>query len=153
MGTVIEMSDLGTITGATGLESAINAIWAANAALNAAVPVDRLITGRVPPSEAMPYVRLEPEAGTNIVRTNLSLYQTERVHFHIWTDGIDAARAIAPLIRAAFASMAFDWVTGAVLDMRWDGPPLSRQTTDPEIKAWQTTVTFTASTWQQRQDQ
>ena len=28
--------------------------------------------------------------------------------------------------------------------MKWDGPPVSRQTSDPEIKAWQTTVTFTA---------
>ena len=59
------MSDLGTIAGATGLESAINAIWAANARLAAAVPVDRLITGRVPPSEQMPYVRLEPEGGSD----------------------------------------------------------------------------------------
>ena len=146
------MSDLGTITGATGLESAINAIWAANQALNAAVPVDRLIIGRVPPSEQMPYVRLEPENGTNITRTNLSLYQTERVHFHIWTDGFDAGRAIAPLIRAAFASMAFSWGTGASSTCDWDGPPVSRQVTGPEIKAWHTTVTFTASTWQQRQD-
>ena len=103
-----QSSDLGTIADAVGLESAINAIWAANQALNAAVPVDRLITGRVPPSEQMPYVRLEPETGTNITRSNKSLYQTERIHFHIWTDGIDAARAIAGLIRAAFASMAFD---------------------------------------------
>jgi hypothetical protein len=146
------MSDLGTITGAVGLESAINAIWAANAALSAAVPVDRLITGRVPPSQAMPYTRLEPEGGTDARRTNASLYQTERIHFHIWSDGFDIGRAIAPLIRAAFANMAFNWGSGAVLDMKWDGPPVSRQTNDPEIKAWHTTVSFTLQTWQQRQD-
>jgi hypothetical protein len=146
------MSDLGTISGATGLESAINAIWAANTALAAAVPADRLITGRVPPSEQMPYVRLEPDGGTDTARTNASLYQTEKVSFHIWSDAFDVGRTIAPLIQAAFASMAFNWTTGAVLDMKWDGPPVSRQTTDPEIKAWQTTVTFTCSTWQQRQD-
>ncbi len=146
------MSDLGTIAGATGLESAINAIWAANTALTALVPADRLITGRVPPSEQMPYVRLEPEGGSNTTRSNKSLYQTERVLFHVWSDTFDVGRQIAPLIRAAFASMAFNWGTGAVLDMQWDGPPISRQVTDPELKAWQTTITFTASTWQQRQD-
>jgi hypothetical protein len=144
--------DLGTIAGATGLESALNALWAANAALAAAVPADRLITGRVPPSEEMPYVRLEPEGGSESERTNASLYATERVSFHIWSDGIDAARAIARLIRDCFASNSFNWGSGAVLDMKWDGPPLSRQTSDPEIKAWQTTVSFTCSTWQQRVD-
>ena len=146
------MSDLGTIAGATGLESALNAIWAADTALSAAVPVDRLITGRVPPSETMPYVRLEPEGGVETERTNASLYSTEKVNFHIWSDGFDVGRAIAPLIRKAFASMAFNWGSGAVLDMKWDGPPVSRQTADREIKAWQTTVSFTCSTWQQRQD-
>ena len=64
------MSDLGTIAGATGLESAINIIWAANAALVAAVPADRLITGRVPPSEEMPYVRLEPDGGSETTAAN-----------------------------------------------------------------------------------
>ena len=146
------MSDLGTIAGATGLESAVNAIWAADTALTALVPADRLITGRVPPSEKMPYVRLEPETGGNTIRSNASLYQSERVSFHIWSDTFDAGRQIAPLVRAAFASMAFDWGSGAVLDMRWDGPPATRQTTDPEIKAWETVVTFTAATWHARQD-
>ncbi len=146
------MSDLGTIAGATGLESAINAIWAANAALTAVVPVDRLITGRVPPSEQMPYVRLEPDGGSDEARTNASLYQTEKVRFHVWSDGFDVGRQIHPLIRAAFASMAFNWTSGAVLDMKCDGPPISRQTSDPEIKAWQTTVSFTLTTWHQRQD-
>jgi hypothetical protein len=144
--------DLGTINDANGLESAINAIWAANVALIALVPADRLITGRVPPSEQMPYVRLEPEGGAETGRSNASLYATEKISFHIWSDTIDAGQAIAPLIRNCFASNAFNWTTGAVLDMKWDGPPASRQTTDPEIKAWQTTVTFTCSTWQQRQD-
>ena len=146
------MSDLGTIAGAAGMEAAINAIWAANAALAAAVPADRLITGRVPPSEIMPYVRLEPEGGRELSRSNKSIYARETIRFHIWTDGVDAGRAIAPLVRNAFASMAFNWITGAVLDMKWDGPPASQQTTDPEIKAWRTTVSFTCTTWQQRTD-
>ncbi len=146
------MSDLGTIAAATGLESAINILWAASAALVAQVPADRLITGRVPPSEEMPYVRLEADGGSETGRTNQSIYATEKVTFHIWSEGFDTGRAIAPLIRDAFAGMAFDWITGAVLDMKWDGPPVSRQTSDPEIKAWQTTVSFTCSTWQQRQD-
>jgi hypothetical protein len=146
------MSDLGTIAGATGLESAINTIWAANAALVAAVPADRLITGRVPPSEQMPYVRLEPEGGRELSRTNASIYASETILFHIWSDGFDSGRTIAALIRNAFASMAFNWTSGAVMDMQWGGPAVSRQASEPEIKAWQTTVTFTASTWQQRED-
>lgn len=146
------MSDLGTIPGATGLESAINTIWAANAALVAAVPADRLITGRVPPSEQMPYVRLEPEGGAENGRTNRTLYASEKITFHIWSDTFDVARSIHPLIRNAFAGLAFDWGTAGVLDMKWDGPPLSRQTSDPEIKAWQTSVSFTCTTWQQRED-
>ncbi len=147
------MSDLGTISGVTSLESAINAIWADNAALLAQVPADRLITGRVPPSEQMPYVRLEPEGGPENGRTNRTIYAAAKVSFHIWSDAIDIARTtIAPLIYAAFASMAFDWGSGGVLDMKWDGPPTSRQTTDPEIKAWETTVSFTCTTWQTRTD-
>ncbi len=146
------MSDLGTIAGATGLESAVNQIWAANAALAAAVPADRLITGRVPPSEKMPYIRLEPDSGGNTTRTNRTLYQHAKLAFHIWTDTFDLGRQIAPLIRNAFASLAFDWGTGGVTDMRWDGPPATHQTQDPEIKVWETIVTFTVETWQTRQD-
>ncbi len=144
--------DYGTISGANSLESAINTIWAGNALLAAAVPADRLITGRVPPSEQMPYVRLEPAGGTVTQRTNASLYATQRVNFHIWTDTFDSGRAIAPLIRNAFASNSFNWGNGAVLDMKSDGPPLSRQTNTPEIKAWQTTLSFTCATWHERQD-
>jgi len=146
------MSDLGTIAGADGIESAINGLWAANSALVAVVPADRLITGRVPPSEEMPYVRLAPDAGDNTDRTNATLYQAAKVAFHVWSDTFDRGREIAALIRNAFASLAFDWASGGVLDMRWDGPPASHQTTDAEIKAWETVVTFTAQTWEQRQD-
>jgi len=146
------MSDLGTVLGATGIESAINGVWNSNTALAAAVPVNRLITGRVPPSEEMPYVRLEPEGGREMVRTNASLYSAVNIHFHIWSDTYDVGNAVAGLIQAAFASIAFNWGRGAVLDMKLDGPPVSRQATTPEIKAWETTVNFTCSTWQQRQD-
>ena len=86
-------------------------------------------------------------------RTNRTIYAAAKVSFHIWSDAFDIARTtIAPLIHAAFASMAFDWGSGGVLDMKWDGPPTSRQTTDPEIKAWETTVSFTCTTWQTRTD-
>jgi hypothetical protein len=144
--------DLGTIAGAANLESAINTIWANNAALVAVVPADGLITGRVPPSQKMPYVRLDPQGGQEEYRSNVSVYATERIAFHVWTDTVDAGRAIAPVIRDAFNSNEFNWTVGAVLDMKWDGPPETQQVTDPEIKAWQTTVHFTLKTWTQRQD-
>ncbi len=146
------MSDLGTIAGTTSLAQALHALWAANSALVAVVPADRAITGRVPPSEEMPYVRLSLADAGNKQRTNATLYQAQRVSFHLWTDTFDAGDAAAPLIQAAFASMAFNWGSGGVTDMRQEGTPATTQTTDPEIKAWETTVTFTANTWQTRQD-
>lgn len=147
------MSDLGTIAGATGLESAVNTIWAQTAALVALVPADRFLNGRIPPSQAMPYVRLESDGGQEHTRTNLNLYASHKLHFHIWTDGTtDFDLTIAAAIRNAFASIAFDWTSGGVTDMKWTGPPTSRQTTDPEIVAWQTTLSFSAETWEQRQD-
>ena len=146
------MSDFGTIAGMSASNRPSTAFGPENSALIAVVSVDRLITGRVPPSEEMPYVRLAPDAGDNTDRTNATLYQAARIVFHIWSDTFDTGRHVATLIRNAFASLAFDWGTGGVLDMRWDGPPASHQTTDAEIKAWETVVTFTARTWEQRKD-
>jgi hypothetical protein len=146
------MSDLGTITGASSLADAVHAIWAGNTALCAAVPADRFLTGRVPGSEEMPYVRLELREGGTIQRSNATLYQTQKLAFHVWSDKFDEGDGIAPLIVAAFASMAFDWASGGVTDMRWDGPAAARQTNDPEIKAWETVVMFTVNIWQTRQD-
>ncbi|MEI8374809.1 MAG: hypothetical protein WCJ35_18450 [Planctomycetota bacterium] len=146
------MSDLGTIAGATSLESAIGVVWANDAALVAQVPVLRLITGRVPQSELMPYVRMEQTGGSGNARTNKSYYQTARVVFHIWTEDYAGGSAVAQLILNAFANKGFDWTTGAVLDMRADGPPVNNQVHMPEIKLWETTVSFVLTTWQGRQD-
>jgi len=147
------MSDLGTIPGATGLESALNLIWADNSAICAIVPADRLLFGRIPTSEKMPYVRLEPGDGQESVITNRTIYATHKVTFHIWSDGTsDVDLQLWPLIRNAFSAMIFDWVTGGVTNMKWDGPPSSRQTTNPEIQAWETTMSFTCQTWQTRTD-
>lgn len=146
------MGSLGTIAGATTLAQAIHKIWAANAALHAAVPDERFLTGRMPPSEEMPYVRLELDGSGNVQRTSSTLYQKQGVVFHVWTDDFDAGEALVPLIRSAFESQEFDWTTGGVLDLRQDGTADTNQTNIPEIKAWETTVRFTANTWEQRQD-
>lgn len=146
------MSDLGTISGAATLAQAIHGIWAANTALAAAVPADRFLTGRVPGSEEMPYVRLELEDGGNIQRSKQTLYQKQRVVFHLWTDAFDSGDSVVPLIQAAYASMAFDWGTGGVTDFRQEGTASTSQVNTPEFKAWETVVTFTANTWESRQD-
>ena len=146
------MPNLGTIPDTTSLAQAIHAIWAANTALIAVVPADRSLTGRVPPSEEMPYVRVAFSDSGNISRTNKTLYQTQLVTFHAWTDTFDAGDALVPLIQNAFASQMFDWGTGGVTDMRQHGAPSTQQTNDPEIKAWETIVEFLAHTWQSRND-
>jgi hypothetical protein len=147
------LSDLGTIAGASGLESAINLIWAYNASLCAIVPANRLLSGRIPPSEKMPYVRLDPGEGQESIVTNRTIYATHKITFHIWSDGTtDVDLEIWPLIRNAFSAMIFDWGTGGVINMKWDGPPSSKQSTDPEIQAWVTTTSFTCQTWQTRTD-
>ena len=146
------MGQLGTIAGAATLAQAIHAIWGANAALAAAVPIDRFLTGRVPGSEKMPYVRLELTAGGNIQRTSNTLYQKQSVTFHIWTDDFDDGDAIVPTLNAAFASQIFDWSVGGVTDMRQEGTASTSQVSTPEFKAWETVVTFTANTWETRQD-
>ena len=143
---------LGTIPKTASLPQAIHAIWAANAALAAAVPADRFITGRVPGSEEMPYVRLELESGGNIQRSRQSQYQKQVCTFHVWTDTFDAGDAIVPAIRAAFANEEFDWGTGGVTDFRQEGTAGTSQVSTPEYKAWETVVTFAASTWETRVD-
>lgn len=146
------MSDLGTVSGATGIESAIMGVWNSNAALVAQVPVLRLITGRIPQSELMPYVRMEQTGGSGSTRTNKSCYQTAKVAFHVWTENYAAGNAIGQLILNAFANKGFDWASGGVLDMRADGPPVNQQTIMPEVKLWETTLSFVLTTWQGRQD-
>ena len=143
---------LGTIAGAATLAQAIHAIWAANTALAAAVPADRFLTGRVPGSEQMPYVRLELEAGGNIQRTRQTNYQKQTATFHVWTDSFDAGDAIVPALKAAYASEEFDWGTGGVTDFRQEGTASTSQVNTPEFKAWETVVTFAANTWETRQD-
>ena len=146
------MSDLGVISGATDLESALVAIWNSSTPLIAQVPRLRLITGRVPQSETMPYVRMEQVGGEGTARTNKSYYQTARVLFHVWGESLATGSTIAQLILNAYANKGFNWTTQGVLDMRADGPPVNEQVSTPEIKIWETTVSFALSLWQGRQD-
>lgn len=146
------MGSLGTIAGATTLAEAIHAIWAANAALCAVIPLERFCTGRIPPSEEMPYVRVEFNSNGNVALTNRTLYQKGDIVLHIWTDDFDTGDAIAGLVRQAFDLQEFDWITGGVLNFRLSGTPNSTQTTIPEIKAWETIASFSANIWEKRSD-
>ncbi len=131
---------------------AIHQLWAADAALSALLPPQRFCTGRVPPSEEMPYCRLELPGGSEIQRSRQTLYEKRRMVFHVWTDTFDEGDAIVPQIRRVFANQAFDWGTGGVTDCRPEGPARTSQTTLPEIKAWETVVSFVAASWEQRMD-
>jgi hypothetical protein len=135
------------------LAQAIHQLWAADAVLSALVPPRRFCTGRVPPSEAMPYCRLELPGGSEIRRSRQTLYEKQPIVFHLWTDTFDEAEAIAAEIRRVLANQTFDWATGGVLDCRPAGSPSMTQTALPEIKAWETVVTFAAATWEMRKDE
>jgi hypothetical protein len=134
----------------TTLAQAIHQLWAADSVLSGLVPPQRFCTGRVPPSEEMPYCRLELPGGSEIQRSRQTLYEKQPMVFHLWTDTFDEGQAIAPQIRRVFAHQEFDWGSGGVTDCRPDGPPATRQTTLAEIKAWETVVTFAAATWETR---
>ena len=131
---------------------AIHQLWAADSALSALVPPERFCTGRVPPSQEMPYCRLELPGGSGIQRSNRTLYEKRPIVFHVWTDTFDQGDAIAPEIRRVLANREFDWQSGGVTDCRPQGPPSTSQTALPEIKAWETVVTFAANTWETRLD-
>jgi hypothetical protein len=134
------------------LSQSIHARWSASTALCALVPSARFCTGRVPASEEMPYVRLELQGGTEMLRSHETLYEKRPIVFHVWTDTFDSGDAVAAAIRAAFAHAAFDWGTGGVLDCRPLGGPAARQIARAEFKAWETIVRFQAMTWEQRTD-
>jgi hypothetical protein len=136
----------------TTLAQAIHQLWSADSGLSALVPPVRFCTGRVPPSEETPYCRLELPGGSEIQRSRETLYERRRIVFHVWTDTFDEGDAIAPQIRRVFANQAFDWGSGGVTDCQPDGPPSTRQTALPEIKAWETVVAFAAATWEARLD-
>jgi Protein of unknown function (DUF3168) len=134
------------------LAQTLHQMWSADAELSALIPPERFCTGRVPPSEEMPYCRLELPGGSEIQRSRETFYEKRQIVFHVWSDTFDEGAAIAPQIRRVFASQEFDWETGGVTDCRPHGPPAARQTALPEIKAWETVVAFAAATWEQRQD-
>jgi hypothetical protein len=136
----------------TTLAQAVHARWSANPALCALVPPERFCTGRVPASEEMPYVRLELPGGGELLRSRETVYEKRPIVFHVWTDTFDAGDAVAAAIRAAFAHAAFDWGTGGALDCRPHGGPAPRQIARAEFKAWETIVSFVATTWEQRSD-
>ena len=136
----------------TTFAQAIHQLWAADSALSALLPPERFCTGRVPPSEEMPYCRLELPGGSEIQRSNKTLYEKRSIVFHVWTDTFDQGEALAPEIRRVFANQEFDWQSGGATDCRPQGPPSTRQTALPEIKAWETVVTFAANTWETRLD-
>jgi len=131
---------------------AIHGLWAADPLLCGLISADRFLTGRVPSSQETPYCRLELSGGRETQRSNGSLYQKLTIIFHVWTDTFDQGDAIAPQIRRVFASREFDWGSGGVLDCKTEGWPRTEQTKLPEIKAWETVVTFAANTWDTRLD-
>ena len=142
-----------TMSAPATLAQAIHALWGADAGLSALLPAEAFLTGRVPPSQAMPYCRLELPGGGEQALSNVNQYRTAAVVFHVWSDGFDAGDAIAPQIRRVFANQAVNWTGGGCLRMKPEGPPRTRQTTDAEIKAWETVQRFTAVIFETRQDE
>ena len=142
------------------LAEAIQAAWAADTALSALVPGSRCYIGKVPPAgnigdtdpatAEMPYVRVEIPDGKPSGRTNLSIYTSQPVIFHAWTDGFDQGDAIGREIERVFYA-PLDWTGGGTIESTFD-PHVTTQQDAPEIPQFETVCKFMMSAWQGRTD-
>ena len=101
------------------LEQQTHQQWAADSALVAFVPAERLFTGFATGDPTLPYVVLDDVSRERKLRTSTAgaVDRTE-LCFHIYTDDLDQAKEIAAAIRQQFDRTAFALPQGTVLSMR-----------------------------------
>ena len=144
----------------TTLAEAIQAAWTADTVLSGLVPDSRCYIGKVPPAgnigdsdpttPEMPYCRVEIPAGAPGVRTNASIYASQSVIFHVWTDGFDQGDQIGQQIERVFY-VPMDWTNGGTTEAKFD-PHVTTQQDPPEIVQFETVCKFAMTTWQGRTD-
>jgi hypothetical protein len=131
-----------------GLAEAIHDLWEANTALNAALPVARVFTGRIPAGTPMPYARLEFPASAGRGRGTQSRFTDRQIRVHLWTAAEDFAtgEAIQTAVEDALADQDFSaGDAGEVLDVHHDNSN-SEQEDEATNKAWHFVIQFTART-------
>jgi hypothetical protein len=104
------------------LEQMIHERWAADAALAALLPVERLTTGRAI-GATLPYATLIPIRRRTRLRTNAaSAIEEVTLRIDVWHDDYQAGRAIRDQVKASFDRRSFALADGsAVVHMRWPG--------------------------------
>jgi hypothetical protein len=134
------------------LKGELHAMWAADLALIALHPANRLFTGRVPTITGtdtapapMPYTRLAVPGGSRGQRTSTTQYPTQPIEFHLWTDTAEQADSIADAIQDCFQDKDFTYDRGKVLDIHYESTNQA-QITKPNYTAWETVVKFTLLT-------
>jgi hypothetical protein len=88
------------------IEEAIHQQWAADEALNAALPVENVVTG-LRSGRQVPYATVHRKQNRNVLRSNAGDLDETTVLIHLWHDDYDAGRAIAQKVQAALDRRAF----------------------------------------------
>jgi hypothetical protein len=126
------------------LEQAIHTRWAADAKLNAALPAERVTTGRTSLS-GVPYATILRQSCRTLLRTNAGDSLDEiTLRIHVWHDDHDAGRAITDAATAAFDQATFPLDAGRrVVQMRRQ----SEATEEHPAGKWQFTLAFTVQVY------
>lgn len=89
------------------LEEAIHQRWAADDALIALLPVEKVTTGRST-ENSVPYATIQRRGSRTAIRTNTGDALDEvSLEIHVWHEDHDAGLAITSLVKAAFQRSDF----------------------------------------------
>ncbi len=95
------------------LEQAIHQRWAANAALSALLPPERLTTGRSGGGDK-PYATLLAAERRNALATNAgNAIREVEIELCLWHDGFDAGEEIVEYVQAVFNMATFELPDGS----------------------------------------
>ncbi len=125
----------------SSIARAIARVWQHSQALCAAVPFERVFTGRVPSTQQynFPYVSILVSSGKQTLRTSVAQYYWQLVAIDIWVGDYNMAEGegIAQLASDAYANQAFRIdARSKVIDVLDGGPPVPTQVDTPTVKAW-----------------
>lgn len=108
------------------IERAIQHRWSRWEPLTRLVPVERFVTGLMPPRDGkgqrieLPYVTLHrSSAGAEVIRTSSGTRLVrEELEIRVYGKALDATKRIAKTIERSFERADFDWPEGQIQDMR-----------------------------------
>ena len=131
--------------------------WKNDGQAVALVPYDRFLTGRIPNIEDYPWpsISLIPGGGRRVYRSDKFEGSRRILALHIYTDPArleeDGERA-AEIARRLYASQAFNYDFGQVIDILDNGPPSAQQINAATFTYWEVTKIFSLCIEQPRLD-